>query len=115
MSAPAKAGDKPYAFMREAARRGMRVRMMGSASAEMCLVARGLSDAYIDAWDTIRVVDMAAGYLIVREAGAYTVLDLVRGREDATLDLKERLNFAAAASRELLEVVVEIRRRALGT
>jgi fructose-1,6-bisphosphatase/inositol monophosphatase family enzyme len=55
------------------AERGRRVRSLGCASYELATVAQGSADAYYFENDTaernLRVTDIAAGYLIVREAG----------------------------------------------
>lgn len=45
------------------------IRALGSASLEICHVASGLLEAYIDIRGKLRIMDFAAGMLIVREAG----------------------------------------------
>jgi myo-inositol-1(or 4)-monophosphatase len=56
-----------------------RIRTLGSASLEMVLVAAGRLDAFVDLRGMMRVVDVAAGKLIIEEAGG-TVTD-ARGEE----------------------------------
>src|SRR2546423_15553934 len=60
-----------------------RVRVLGAASLDLCLVARGAADLYYmhsKLTETkLRAVDIAGGVLIVREAGGL-VLDL-KGQE----------------------------------
>jgi NAD+ kinase len=55
------------------AERGRRVRSLGCASLELAMVAQGSADAYFFENDNegrnLRVTDIAAAYLIVREAG----------------------------------------------
>ena len=51
-----------------------RIRTLGSTSAELCLVAAGRLDAFVDLRGGLRLVDVAAGSLIVQEAGG-TVTD----------------------------------------
>lgn len=51
-----------------------RIRTLGSASLELCYVADGRLDAFVDLRSRTRVVDVAAGVLIVKEAGG-TVSD----------------------------------------
>jgi myo-inositol-1(or 4)-monophosphatase len=51
-----------------------RIRTLGSASLEMALVASGRLDAFVDLRGMMRVVDVAAGKLILEEAGG-TVTD----------------------------------------
>jgi fructose-1,6-bisphosphatase/inositol monophosphatase family enzyme len=46
-----------------------RIRTLGSASLEMALVAAGKLDAFVDLRGMLRVVDVAAGKLILEEAG----------------------------------------------
>ncbi|MEM1990483.1 MAG: inositol monophosphatase family protein, partial [Candidatus Bathyarchaeia archaeon] len=45
------------------------LRALGSASLEICHVASGFLDAYVDLRGMLRTIDFAAGMLIVREAG----------------------------------------------
>ncbi len=59
------------------------VRQLGSASLELCLVASGVLDGHIDLRGRIRIVDVAAGLLIAREAGACAWLRGSSGREVA--------------------------------
>lgn len=55
------------------AERGRRVRSLGCASLELAMVAQGSADAYFfendDEGRNLRVTDIAAAYLILREAG----------------------------------------------
>lgn len=46
-----------------------RVRSLGSVALELCYVAAGLMDAFADVRGTIRRTDIAAGKLIIEEAG----------------------------------------------
>ena len=45
-------------------------RHLGANALELCYLARGFLDAYLDFRNKIRITDMAAAYLIVKEAGA---------------------------------------------
>jgi myo-inositol-1(or 4)-monophosphatase len=49
------------------------LRHFGASALELCYVAAGLIDVYIDLREKIRVTDLAAGYLIVKEAGGVTL------------------------------------------
>jgi myo-inositol-1(or 4)-monophosphatase len=55
-----------------------RIRTLGSTALEMALVASGKLDAFVDLRGRMRVVDMAAGKLILEEAGGM-VTDSVGG------------------------------------
>ncbi len=76
-----------------------RARSMGCSSLEMCLVAAGLADAfYMNSAvyeRSLRIVDIAASALILREAGG-ELYDLNGNILDMTLDLKVRANCMAA-------------------
>ena len=45
------------------------IRHYGANALEVCYVANGLTDAFIDLRGKIRTTDVAAGFLIVKEAG----------------------------------------------
>ena len=51
-----------------------RIRTLGSTALEMALVASGGLDAFVDLRGMMRVVDVAAGKLLIEEAGG-TVSD----------------------------------------
>lgn len=81
------------------------VRHFGANALELCIFARGLIDVFIDLRDKIRVTDMAAAYLIVREAGGILISE--NGNDlDSDLDIKSRLSFIAAANKSALSDVV---------
>jgi myo-inositol-1(or 4)-monophosphatase len=46
-----------------------RVRLFGSVALELCYVASGRLDAFVDVRNALRVTDVAAGQLILEEAG----------------------------------------------
>ncbi len=86
-----------------------RGRSLGCASLEMCLVADGTVDGYYmncERYDkSIRVVDIAASALILREAGG-ELLDLRGEKLDMPFNLDARDNFAAVGDLEAREVVL---------
>lgn len=51
-----------------------RIRIFGSVSLELCYVASGRLDAFVDVRGSLRLVDVAAGILIIEESGG-TVTD----------------------------------------
>jgi myo-inositol-1(or 4)-monophosphatase len=84
------------------------VRRLGSAALNLCYVAQGSLDAY---WATsVKIWDIAAGMLILREAGG-AVASLAEGPVDW-----DRPQFAAAATlslqRELCEILTRARSEA---
>ena len=81
------------------------VRSLGSCSLEMCMVAVGALDYYIVGKDYIRVIDVAASTLIVREAGG--VVTNIKGEKlDMPLDLDERSSVIAAGNEELIRKII---------
>jgi myo-inositol-1(or 4)-monophosphatase len=74
------------------------------------MFARGLMDIFIDLRKKIRIQDIAAGYLIVKEAGGL-ILDENFDSLDADLSYDTRVSFIAAANQTILEdVFPEIRK-----
>ena len=68
------------------------IRHFGANALELCYFARGFIDAYIDIRGKIRSTDMAAAYLIAKEAGGK--LYSPNGHElDSELGLKNTLSF----------------------
>ncbi len=84
-----------------------RVRVFGCAALELCYVASGIFDAFIDMRGMLRVTDIAAGKLIVEEAGGE--ISDGKGKQLSTpLDVKQRVNIVASNGRvhdKLLELV----------
>ena len=74
------------------------LRHFGADALELCYVADGKTDAFIDIRDKLRVTDIAAAYLVLREAGGIIVTP--EGNElDAALDATQRVAFIAAANK----------------
>ncbi len=80
------------------------IRHFGANALEMALFASGLIDVYVDLREKIRIHDIAAGYLIVKEAGGL-LLDAYRNPLDAQLDYKTRVSFIATANQDILDDV----------
>ncbi len=97
----------------ELAARFRRVRALGAASLDLCAVAAGLADAYylehLSAKHSLRVMDIAAGVLILREAGgeAYSPNRETYSPKceilDMPLSLDVRKNIMAVGSDKVLE------------
>ncbi len=74
---------------------------------EMAFFAQGLIDVFIDFRKKIRIQDMAAGYLLVKEAGGL-ILDENMQPLDSDLNYETRLSFVAAANKEILDEVFSL-------
>ena len=71
----------------------------------MALFARGLMDVFIDFRGKIRIQDMAAGYLLIKEAGGL-ILNEKFEPLDSDLSYKARLSFIAASNEKILNDVM---------
>ncbi len=82
-------------------------RHFGANALEICYVAEGLTDAFIDLRSKIRTTDVAAGFIIAKEAGA-TVTDTKNQPINVPLDPKQTLNFIASANKELHKQILSL-------
>jgi len=83
------------------------LRHLGANALELSIFARGLMDVYIDLRNKTRITDMAAAYLIVKEAQGILISE--DGKElEADLDVNSRFSFIAAANRRVLNNIVQI-------
>lgn len=82
-----------------------KVRSLGSASLEMCMVAIGALDFYVVGKDFIRVVDIAASTLILREAGGF--VKNIHGEElDMPFSIDEKSSVVAACSEDVIKKII---------
>jgi len=82
-----------------------KVRSLGAASLEMCMVAIGALDYYVIGKEYIRVVDVAASSLILREAGG--IVTNIFGEElDMPFSLDERSSVVAACNEEIIKKII---------
>jgi myo-inositol-1(or 4)-monophosphatase len=77
-----------------------RVVHYGANALELCFLAEGKTDAFVDLRGRMRITDIAGGYLIAREAGAVVTLTK-EPRAAPDLSLRARFNFVAAANKSL--------------
>lgn len=94
------AGEKSYEF----AKKARRIRTLSCASLEICLVACGILDAYYQYGYPIRVTDVAAGTLILREAGGEIYDDNLNALE-MNFALNERKNVLAVGDNKVLGLI----------
>jgi myo-inositol-1(or 4)-monophosphatase len=84
-----------------------KIRHLGSTALETCYVGAGLMDAFIDNRGMIRATDIAAAYLIVKEAGGVMVTP--KGEElDMILKATERTAYIAAANKTLADDIIRL-------
>ena len=82
------------------------IRCLGSAALELCHLASGETDIHIDIRGRIRPIDVAAGIIIVWEAGGKT---LIKGKitENSSIKPKEKLKIIAAANETLIKEIIK--------
>jgi myo-inositol-1(or 4)-monophosphatase len=76
------------------------IRLFGANALELCYLAKGSLDAYIDLRGKIRATDIAAAYLIVKEAGGvmYSPVDEVL---DSELNANSKMSYLAFSNHNL--------------
>ena len=83
------------------------IRHYGANALEICYVANGLTDAFIDLRGKIRTTDIAAGFLIVKEAGG-----VVTTPDNQTLNIKldptQKLSFIASGNLQIHQKIVSL-------
>ncbi len=83
------------------------IRHFGANALEICYVANGLTDAFIDIRGKIRTTDVAAGFLIIKEAnGIITNAD--NKAINIPLDPKQTLNFIVSANMEIHKQILSL-------
>ncbi len=84
-------------------------RALGACALDLCAVAGGVVDGYVDcSWNAHGSWDYLGGLLVCQEAGAH-VVDL-EGRDLVTFEHTDRRTPVAAATPELLAELLEARR-----
>lgn len=83
------------------------IRHFGANALELCYVAEGLTDAFVDIRGKLRSTDVAAGFLILKEAGGIvTAPD--GGIVDVALDPTQTLKFVASGNKEIHKVLLSL-------
>ncbi|MEM2465684.1 MAG: inositol monophosphatase family protein [Candidatus Bathyarchaeia archaeon] len=86
------------------------IRHLGANALELCYVADGTTDAFIDIRGKLRTTDTAAAWLIIKEAGA--LVTMPDGKPlNARLDPRERLTFVASANPQIHEKILSLIKR----
>lgn len=76
------------------------VRITGSAALELCDVARGVYDSFVDVRNRLKIYDVAAGALIVKEAGG--IVEIKRSNDKSK---EERVNIISSCTNELYNTI----------
>jgi myo-inositol-1(or 4)-monophosphatase len=104
---------RQYAALLDAPKK---IRVLGSNALETCLVATGALDCFVDVRGSLRLFDIAAAWLIVREAGGH-VFELRDGEAIAmdgrALGIEGRMAVLATASIALKDEMTVLVRKGL--
>jgi fructose-1,6-bisphosphatase/inositol monophosphatase family enzyme len=83
------------------------IRHFGANALELCFVAEGLTDAFVDIRGKLRATDVAASFLILEAAGG--ILTSPNGRPvDIPLDPKQTIKFVASANPKIHQAILNL-------
>jgi len=83
------------------------IRHFGANALELCYVADGLTDAFVDIRGKLRVTDIAAGFLIVKEAGG-TITAPAGHALDVKLDPKQKIKFISSGNMQIHKTILSL-------
>jgi myo-inositol-1(or 4)-monophosphatase len=83
------------------------IRHFGANALELCYVADGTTDAFVDIRGKLRTTDLAAAYLIVKEAGG-TITAPTGEALDAKLDPRQKIKFIASGNTQIHKEILSL-------
>ncbi|HMK94166.1 MAG TPA: inositol monophosphatase family protein [Candidatus Limnocylindrales bacterium] len=83
------------------------IRHFGANALELCYVADGLTDGFVDLRGKLRTTDVAAAFLILKEAGG-TVSTADNQAVNVELDPQKTLVFVASANMQIHEKILSL-------
>jgi myo-inositol-1(or 4)-monophosphatase len=83
------------------------IRHFGANALELCYVADGSTDAFVDLRGKLRTTDVAAAFLIIKEAGG-KVTTLSNQEVNVVLDPKQTVSFVASNNLQLHEIILSL-------
>ncbi len=83
------------------------IRHFGANALELCYVAEGLTDAFVDLRGKLRTTDVAAGFLIVKEAGGL-VTTPDNQPLNVPLDPKQTVSFIASGNPQIHKKILNL-------
>ena len=83
------------------------IRHFGANALELCYVAEGLTDAFVDLRGKLRTTDVAAGFLIIKEAGGLVTSP---GNQplNVPLDPKQTVSFVASGNMDIHKKILSL-------
>jgi myo-inositol-1(or 4)-monophosphatase len=83
------------------------IRHFGANALELCYVAEGLTDAFVDIRGKLRTTDLAAAFLLLQEAGG--IITTPEGKTlNANLDPKEKVKFVASGNPQIHKTILSL-------
>jgi len=82
------------------------IRHFGAVALELAIFSRGLVDLFVDLREKLRITDVAAGYLMVLEAGGL-IVDRNSRPLDSDIGYEKKISFIAAANKKILDETIE--------
>ncbi len=83
------------------------IRHFGANALELCYVADGLTDAFVDMRGKLRTTDVAAAFLIIKEAGGIVTTPDNQAL-NVELDPKKTLSFIASGNMKIHEKILSL-------
>jgi myo-inositol-1(or 4)-monophosphatase len=83
------------------------MRILGSVAIELCYVAEGIYDAFVDVRGNQRVMDLAAGKIILEEAGGLVTNEYNQPLLKK-LNVLERTSIIASGNRNIHKELIRI-------
>jgi myo-inositol-1(or 4)-monophosphatase len=83
------------------------IRHFGANALELCYVADGLTDAFVDVRGKLRTTDVAAAFLIIKESGG-TITTPEGATVDMRLDPKKKLKFVASGNPQIHKIILSL-------
>ncbi len=83
------------------------IRHFGATALEICFIASGFMDAFVDIRGMLRVTDIASSYIILKEAGGEMLTP--EGKElESNLEPTQRVSFVAASNPTIFREIIEL-------
>ena len=83
------------------------IRHFGANALELCYVANGLTDAFVDVRGKLRTTDVAAGFLILKEAGGIVTTPDNQAL-NVELNPKQTMSFIASGNMEIHKKIISL-------
>jgi myo-inositol-1(or 4)-monophosphatase len=91
----------------ELIRKTKHIRHFGANALELCYVADGTTEAFIDIRGKLRTTDLAAAFLIVKEAGG-TITTNTGEPLDVKLSPEEKVKFIASGNKQIHQTILSL-------